>query len=244
MRLSTADNVFTKGQFPMKKYFALILTFVLILTCFAACKPSIKDGTVVTEFGGNEIAAVTEADGGLKRDEAGNLIILVTDEHGRNVKGENGEYETNPVAIDHALVIGDTIEMPEYSIKIPNGWSNSVSFENLVLQRDGSADVLTISVIDDNSFADVAEERSSLITRTTSTYENVVTETKSVKVGDTDASFFSAFVPDANGSQVYLCYIIFEHGSDVYACMLNSNTDASASVPEVLNILGTIDYIR
>lgn len=228
----------------MKKYFALILTFVLILTCFAACKPSIKDGTLVTEFGGKEIAAVTEADGGLKRDEAGNLIVLVTDANGKNVKGENGEYETNPVALDHALVIGDTIEMPEYSIKIPSGWSNSVSFENLVLQRDGSADVLTISVIDDKSFADVAEERSSLITRTTSAYENVVTETKSVKVGDTDASFFSAFVPDANGSQVYLCYIIFEHAGEVYSCMLNSNADASATVPEVINILGTIDFIR
>ena len=67
----------------MKKYFALILTFILILTCFAACKPSIKDGTVVTEFGGQGHAAVTEADGGVKRDEAGNLIVLVTDENGR-----------------------------------------------------------------------------------------------------------------------------------------------------------------
>ncbi len=243
-QLSTADNVFTKGQFSMKKYFALILTFVLILTCFAACKPSIKDGTLVTELGGKEFAAVTEADGGLKRDEAGNLIVLVTDEHGRNVKGENGEYATNPIAIDHALVIGDTIEMPEYSIKIPSGWSNSVSFENLVLQREGSADVLTISVIDDKSLADVTQERSTIITRTASTFENVVTETKGVKVGDTDASFFSVFVPDANGAQVYLCYIIFEHLGDVYSCMLNSNTDISATIPEILNILGTIEFIR
>lgn len=242
-RLSTADNVSTKGQFTMKKYFALILTFILIFTCFSACKPTIKNGVLVTEFGGKEIAAVTEADGGLKRDEAGNLIVLVTDENGRNVKGENGEYETNPVAIDHALVIGNTIEMPEYSIKIPNGWSNSVSFESLVLQRDGSADVLTISVVDDKSLAEVTQERSSVISLAKSNYENVVSETKGVKVGDKDAQFFSAYVPDANGSQVYLCYIIFEHVGDVYSCMLNSNTDVSSTIPEILEILGTIDFV-
>ncbi len=243
-RLSTADNVSTKGKFFMKKYFALILTFVLILTCFTACKPSIKDGTLVTEFGGKEIAAVTEADGGIKRDEAGNLIVLVTDENGKNVKGENGEYETNPVALEHALVIGDTIEMPEYSIQIPNGWSNTVSFENLVLKRDNSADTLTLSVIKDETLSEVEKERVSVISMATSNYENVVTETKTVKVGDKDASFFSAFVPDANGAQVYLCYILFTHASEVYACMYNSNADVSATIPEILSILGTIDFIR
>ncbi|MBR5562351.1 MAG: hypothetical protein IKW12_04285 [Clostridia bacterium] len=228
----------------MKKYFALILTFVLILTCFAACKPSIKDGTLVTEFGGKNHAAVTEADGGIKRDEAGNIIVLETDSNGKNVKDENGNYVTNPVGIDHALVIGNTIEMPEYSVQIPNGWSNSVSFENLVISRDGTADTLTISVIGDKSVADVIKERSTVINMTTSTYENVVTESKGVNVGEKEANLLSAFVPDANGAQVYLCYIIFEHAGNVYSCMLNSNTDISSTVPEVLEILGTINFVR
>ena len=228
----------------MKKYFALILTFVLILTCFAACKPSIKDGTLVTEFGGKNHAAVTEADGGIKRDEAGNIIVLETDSNGKNVKDENGNYVTNPVGIDHALVIGNTIEMPEYSVQIPNGWSNSVSFENLVISRDGTADTLTISVIGDKSVADVIKERSTVINMTTSTYENVVTESKGVNVGEKEANLLSAFVPDANGAQVYLCYIVFEHAGNVYSCMLNSNTDISSTVPEVLEILGTINFVR
>ena len=228
----------------MKKYFALILTFILIFTCFTACKPSVKDGMIVTEFGGKEIAAVTQADGGIVRDDAGNIIVLVTDAKGKNVKGENGEYETNPVALEHALVIGNTIEMPEYSIQIPNGWSNSVSFENLVLQKDGTAEVLTISVVKDKSLAEVTKERASVIGLATSNYQNVVSENKGVNVGDKDATLMSAFVPDANGAQVYLCYILFTHAGEVYSCMLNSNADASASIPEVLNILGTIDYIR
>lgn len=229
----------------MKKYLALILTFVLILTCFAACKPSLKDGTLVTEYGGENHAVITEADGGIVRDDAGNLIVLVTDEDGRNVKGDDGEYKTNPVAIDHALVIGDTIEMPEYSIQIPDGWSNSVSFESLVLNRNDSADTLTISVIEDKTLGEVASERSSVIAMTQSTYPETVTETKNVSFGEiTDAILYSAYVPDANGAQVYLCYILFEHAGDVYSCMLNSNTDISATIPEITEILGTINFVQ
>jgi hypothetical protein len=83
----------------------------------------------------------------------------------------------------------------------------------------------------------------SIINRTKNSFENVVTEAKAVKVGDKEASFFSAFVPDANGAQVYLCYIIFEHAGHVYACMYNSNADVSSTIPEVLDILGTINYV-
>lgn len=228
----------------MKKYFAVILTFVIILTCFAACKPSIKDGTLVTNAAGKNYAAVTNADGGIKRDEAGNLVVLVTDENGRNVK-ENGEYQTNAIAIEHALVIGDTIEMPEYSIQIPEGWSDSMSFEDLCLTRDGSNDVITISVLKDESLSDVAEERSSVITRTKNAFPNTVIETKTISFGDIeDALFYSAYVPDANGAEVYLCYIVFEHAGDVFSCMANSNTDISSSIPEITEILSTINFIR
>lgn len=229
----------------MKKYFAVILTFVLILTCFAACKPTLKDGALITNAAGENYAAVTEADGGIVRDEAGNLIVLVTDEDGRNIKGDNGEYQTNPIAIDHALVIGDTIEMPQYSIQIPDGWSDSLSFQDLCLSKDGTADKLVITVVEDESLANVAKERSSIISLTKSNYPDVVTENKTVSFGEiTDALFYSAFVPDANGASVYLAFIIFEHAGDVYSCMINSNTDISASIPEITEILSTINFIH
>lgn len=229
----------------MKKYFAVILTFVLILTCFAACKPTLKDGALITNAAGENYAAVTEEDGGIVRDEAGNLIVLVTDEDGRNVKGDNGEYQTNPIAIDHALVIGDTIEMPQYSIQIPNGWSDSLSFQDLCLSKDGTADKLTISVVEDKSVADVSKERSSIISLTKSNYSDAVTENKTISFGDiTDAVFCSAFVPDANGAAVYLAFIIFDHAGDVYSCMINSNTDISASISEITEILSTINFIH
>lgn len=233
-----------KGYFTMKKYFALILTFVLILTCFAACKPTLKDGALITDAAGENHAAVTKADGGVVRDDAGNLIVLVTDEDGRNVK-DGGENQTNAIALEHALVIGDTIEMPEYSIQIPEGWSDSLSFENLVLKRNDSADTLTISVIKDKALAEVAKERSSVINMTKSNFPDTVSETKAVSFGEIEeAQFYSAYVADAgNGASVYLAYILFEHAGDVYSCMLNSNTDISATIPEITEILGTINFI-
>lgn len=228
----------------MKKYFALILTFILIFTCFTACKPTLKEGTLITNAAGENFAAVTEADGGIVRDDAGNLVVLATDEDGRNIK-ENGEYQTKAVAIEHALIIGDTIEMPEFSIQIPEGWSDSLSFENLVLSRDGTADKLTISVIEDKSIEDVASERSSIIKITETNFPGTVTETKTVSFGEIkDALFYSAYVAEAgDGASVYLAFIIFEHANDVYACMINSNADISATIPEITEILATINFI-
>ena len=129
----------------MKKYFALIIAIMVILTCFTACKPKIKDGALVTNQAGENFAAVTKAGGGVIVDDAGNLVVLVTDEDGRNVKGDNGEYATNKVALEHALVIGNRVECEKYAITIPDGWSDAKSFNGLNLMRDGSDDVIVIN---------------------------------------------------------------------------------------------------
>ena len=80
----------------MKKYFALIISVIVILTCFTACKPKLKDGVLVTDAAGKGYAAVTQEGGGAARDDAGNLVVLVTDKNGKNVKGDNGEYRPTP----------------------------------------------------------------------------------------------------------------------------------------------------
>ena len=53
----------------MKKYFALILCALTVLTCFTACAPKAElvDG----------YAAVTKEDGGVIRDQAGNITQYV-----------------------------------------------------------------------------------------------------------------------------------------------------------------------
>ncbi len=228
----------------MKKYFALIIAAVLILTCFTACKAKLKGGAVISDGAGKSYAAVTKEGGGIVRDEAGNLIEYATNERGGNIKDDNGEYVTNPIAFEHAIVIGNTIEMPTFSIQIPDGWANSLSQKDLIIKRNGTEDVLKIQVLENESLGDIISSHTSIINITKSQFPATVAENKAVKIGDKDAQFYSAFVPEANGASVYLAYIFFEHNNNVYSCHINSNRDISGDIDEFTDILATIKYVR
>ncbi len=214
---------------------------LVILTCFTACKPKLKNGTVVTNAAGDVYAAVTKEDGGIARDEAGNLLVLVTDKNGKNVKGENGEYLTNPVALKHALVIGRQVECKTYSVTIPDGWSDAYSLNGLSIKKDNTKDALVIETKDkslDNAMGDVAQLMSIMKT----TYPDAVGENKSVKLGDIDARFVSTFVPDAGESPSYLAYYFFKQGANVYSCRITSDRDLSNDLDEFNNIITSISF--
>ena len=233
----------------MKKYFALIISVIIILTCFTACKGKIKDGAIVSDQMGGNYAAVTQEDGNVVIDQGGNIVVLVTDENGRNVKDENGENKTNKVALDHALVIGNRVECEKYFINIPNGWSNASSFTGLSIKRDGTEDVIVINEREGDISTAMSGTQSALnIAR--SSFENTVYENKSVKVGDMDAQFISLYIPDngtvdANGNPVasYMGYIFFENAGTVYTARISSVTsNMSEDLDEILGILGTIEF--
>lgn len=233
----------------MKKYFALIITAIVILTCFTACKPKIKDGAIVTNQAGENYAAVTQADGNVVIDDSGNIVVLVTNEDGKNVKDENGEYATNKVALDHALVIGNRVECEKYFINIPNGWSNASSFNGLSIKRDGTEDVIVINERE-SSIDEAMSGTLSAINIAKNAYANTVYENKGVKVGEMDAQFVSLYIPDngtvdANGTPVssYMGFIFFQHNGTVYTARISSTTsNMSENLDEILGILGTIEF--
>lgn len=235
----------------MKKYFALIISVIIILGCFTACKPEIKNGVVLSDAASNNYAAVTKEDGGIVRDEAGNLLLLVTDEHGRNVKDENGEYETNRVKIDHALVVGNKIECSDFALTIPNGWSDKMSFADLIISRDGTKDVLKISVTDESSLNQVMETKMKSITLIKNNFPQAETGSKEITIGDNiTAQFTYAFVEDTgardedlNVLSSYLGFIFFNNGKDVYTCMLTSNRNMTEQIDEIAEILSTIEFV-
>lgn len=238
-----------KGNTVMKKYFALIITAIIILTCFTACKGKIKNGALVTNQAGENFAAVTQKDGNVVIDDSGNIVVLVTDANGKQVKDDNGEYATNKVALEHALVIGNRVECEKYFINIPNGWSDASSFNGLSIKRDGTEDVIVINEREGDISTAMAGTQSALnIAR--SSFENTVYENKSVKVGDMDAQFISLYIPDngtvdANGNPVasYMGYIFFENAGTVYTARISSVTsNMSEDLDEILGILGTIEF--
>lgn len=228
----------------MKKYFALIIATVLILTCFTACKPKIKDGTLVTDAAGKAYAAVTEQNGAAARDEAGNIILLVTDANGKNVKDENGEYETQALALDHALVFGNRIECPYFSIEIPDGWSDSFSYSDLILSNNSNEEeIIKVMTTTDKKLSKVMEDASGIIDAIKQSFSDCVYTNKQVTVCGFDGTLISAFVPNnSSGTSTYMGYIFFERGNVVYTCMLASDSDMGERIDDVLGILNTIQF--
>ncbi|MBE6820453.1 MAG: hypothetical protein E7516_05325 [Ruminococcaceae bacterium] len=235
----------------MKKYFALIITAIIVLTCFTACKPKIKGGGIVSDAASNNYAAVTKEDGGIVRDDAGNLVVLVTDANGRNVKDDSGEYETKAVAIEHALVIGNRIECPKYSLVIPNGWSDKTSFADLIISRDGTKDIVKISSTEEKTPDELTNEKIKALNNIKSLYPGSESGAREVSIRDDIKGEFSyVYVADTgardenlNILSSYVGFIIFRNGATVYSCMITSDRDMSAHIDEIVEILGTMDFI-
>lgn len=229
-------------KITMKKYLAVIFTFVLILTLFTACKPKLKGGFIISDSK-ESYAAVTNEDGGIKRDEAGNLVVLVTDKNGRNVKDDNGELMTNAVAIERPIVLGRRIECPDYAINIPDGWSDYETSSDLIIRRDGTEDQIKIITAGDKKFDEVVQGSQAYIDNMMKLASNVVHENKAVKVGEKDAHYVSGFAPDVGGKQVFMGYIFFEHNNTTFSVALNSDRNFGENLDEILSILNTIEFI-
>ncbi len=227
----------------MKKIFALTVAAMIILTCFTACKPKIKNGAIISDAAGENIAAATQADGSIQRDDSGNIIVLVTDEDGRNVKNENGEYETKAVALEHALVIGNQIECADYAIRIPDGWSDSMSYTELIIKKDGTEDTLSIANERGASLKDTLELASSVYTNMQANYPASVIENKTIEILGMEANFLSGYLADnGTGKGSYIAYILFEHENSVYTCNLISDRNMSENLDDYIDILNTIEF--
>lgn len=228
----------------MKKIFALIICAIVVLTCFTACKPK---ADLVEGY-----AAVTKEDGGVIRDQAGNIIVHVTDANGRHVEGEDGEYVTTPIALEHPIVVGRRVEAPFYSINIPDGWSDKLTVSDLDIIKDGTKDNIRLSVLKDITYSELLASRSSAIDELKADFPQTEVGNKSITFGDgITAQYMYGWVEDTgardenlNVLSSFLAYIVFEHGGDVYFCSLTSDRNMNENIDEVIEILGTIEFIK
>ena len=227
----------------MKKIFALTFAAMIILTCFTACKPKIKNGIVIQNQAGDSYAAVTKTDGGIARDDAGNVILLVTDANGKNVKDANGEYATKIVALDSALVVGDVIECNDFAMTIPNGWSNEKSYTELMIRKDGTEDLITVNSLRNVSLAKTLQDTVALIDNIKKLNPGAKITNTSVDVLGKKANLISGYAADdGTGKSAFLGYIIFSHEGTVFSCNLISNHDMNENLDEYLKIINTIEY--
>ncbi len=227
----------------MKKIFALTFAAMIILTCFTACKPKLKNGVVLQNQAGDSFAAVTKTDGGLARDEAGNIIVLVTDANGKNVKGENGEPATKKIALDTALVIGNVVECNDFAMTIPDGWSDSGSFTELMIKKDGTADIITVNSFRNASINETLQNSITLIDAIKTINPSAVITNTSVEILGQKAHYISGYVADdGTGKPAFIGYIIFSHEGAVFSCNLISDHNMNDNLDEYLKIINTVEY--
>ena len=226
----------------MKKTFALIIAFVVILTCFAGCKKgSFEGGVVATNWKGENMAVVTKENGGIVRNEAGNVIILPTDENGYNIKDDKGEIVTQAVAIEHAIVINNRIEMADFAIEIPKGWADQKSWKDLIITKEGSTDIITITPDRTGKKADIEAADSKIIDAVK--LAGGTMENKTIKVAGVDASFVAGFAKTSS-ADVYVAFVVFSYNGVVYNCRIDANHDLTASIDEYIAILDTIEFVH
>lgn len=232
----------------MKKYIAIIICAVTVLGCFASCAKTPDD---VSGY-----PAVTEKDGGVIRDDSGNLIVYVTDINGKIEKDENGEKVTTPVALERPIVVGRRVEGPTYAINIPDGWSDKLTSADLDIIRDGTKDNIRLSHIKDSSLSEVLEQRQSVINIAKTNFPSAENGNKSITIGDgIKAQYMYVWVEDTGVREddgkgnltvisSFAGLIVFEHAGDVYSCFLSSNNNMNEDFDEILGILNTIEFFK
>lgn len=226
----------------MKKLTAIAICLTVIITCLAACGTKTEGGEVVTDFGNNPVAVVTDANGGAQRDANGNLIVLVTDADGKNVKNENGEFATESVTLKHVVVIGDTVETQYYSIKIPNNWEYNVkSFVDLKFDN-AKGDKISITARPGMSASQLRQDNT-LLDAVDSINPDCKKVNSSVNIAGEDYPFVARYVENKEtGDKSYLGFIFFEHGGNAFSCMVTGTRDITDDIDDVAAVLGTIQY--
>lgn len=219
----------------MKRFIALIITFVVILTCFAGCKKG-EPVESYTDFAGEAIPAVTEEGGNIVRDDNGNVVVYVTDPNGNTVEGENGEPETQAQAVEHAIVTGTRIEMPDYALNIPDGWSNVASYDMLNIVKDD----ITFTIMTDRKakLADMQKAHDTIVS-TSATGE--VTKTTQ-KIAGQDATV--AYTFSTMKGNIFVGYIDFMYQGVVFSVQVSANSDISSSWNEIVSIVNTIEFVH
>lgn len=227
----------------MKRYIALTFAVIFVLSCFTSCKKKVEGAEVYSNLAGDEFALVTDKNGEPARDQAGNVIEAVTDEKGNNVKDENGEIVTQIHEIKNALVIGDNIELQDYYITIPKGWTNNDSFQGIQIKKENSEDLITIEQIKDKKLVEVEKNCLTLVEAGADRNEGSVVTKKSIKINDKDCTYYAVYIPKGvSGNPVYYGYAIYQGVNGIYRFYISGARDIEADNKEILSIIQSVEF--
>lgn len=128
----------------MKKFISAAIVLCLLACCLAGCGDKSIDGTETVILNNSESPVVTEKDGGLSRNEKGEVFVVVTQPDGSVLEDENGNPATTAVEIEAAITTGRVVDYSAFSITLPNDWTPGASYQEINLYSEDETNHIVI----------------------------------------------------------------------------------------------------
>lgn len=227
-----------------KKIIAVACVLVILAVTLAACGSKYL---VITDEHGYTHLAVTDAEGNTVLDENGDIQVYVTDENGEPVTLENGAYDVAAVTFPDAVADGDTLETPDYTLTMPDGWTANSNGrftrddnENVYLQITNFGELEDQTL--DTYVASMQENINALLEQTQQEYPSASVEYSNHTLSQAnrmDSRVVEFRVPDADGNMAYYAMnVYFVYQGELfkvdYICI--------GSYDESFDVLGALDY--
>ena len=225
----------------MKKYIAIAFSLMMLVCIFTACSKKPSGTEAVTIEGGSTLAVLTREDGQLERNEAGDIMMVVTEENGKAVTDKNGEQETTRVNLKTAFVYDNRIEFEHYYLEIPDGWSNQVSYTDLGISKDGSDESLKIMRSEEKTLEKAFSGTQEMFDKITEMNPKAVQKKTGIKIGDDTGTLLSCY-SETDENKTYLAYAFYEYDGALYTFMITANHDLTDNLSEIEMIISSVEF--
>ncbi len=129
-----------------KKYIAIILATMTLITVFTACSKDYEDERIIKDREDNIHILATDKEGNTMQNEDGNIIEVVTDAKGKEVTDDNGNQVTQAVTYPDILEANGFVEDQYVKIKPEEGWTQTGSLMiTMNYEKYGAQYVLDVS---------------------------------------------------------------------------------------------------
>lgn len=134
------------------KIIAVICVVLMLVTLFAACGKKV----IIKGKNGEEYIAMTDDEGNTVLNDAGEIVVYVTDENGKYVEDANGERQTNAVTFPSLISDGKKVETADFILQVPEGWKAN---ETGLVEKTVSEDESVFANIEVVCLGELAEEQ-------------------------------------------------------------------------------------
>lgn len=214
-----------------KSIFALFICALAAICLFAGCSKA--KGLKIKDPNGNDRVAVTDENGEPVYDEAGNIILVDTDEKGHANKDANGEQVTTPLLISNLIESGKNVYCRYFSFTKPSGYDALVYGTTISLTKKN--DSISINYEIEETVDDKLDTVSTLIGGMKDEgYTPEVSTSEKTVCGVT--ATVTEIKLSAEGKNIYLASIVFEKNGIAYSASLTSDSQSSTdTLEEILN---------